>query len=298
VILCLTAILGFGSATELLLSPPGLAATATKDDPLCSECKQLIGQVLNNNTLQQFLHQVESYCSYLPGGFGEQCKKFIDQYGQQLINEILSKYNPDTVCKDLLHLCQGKQIFMGIPLAVVPQATKQQDPCGMCKQVIGQFINKNTLEQVLHTVEKLCDQLPGGFGSECKSLIDSFGEQIINQIIQTYTPEYVCKDLIHVCSFNKQNPVVHDEHPLLVKMVVNKLANDQLCDTCMNVAGQILNNATLQALLQRADTLCDRLPGWLGDQCHQMIESEGKRIIAEILKFTPDKLCKTCLHLC
>jgi hypothetical protein len=290
-VVCLSVIVGLCSAAEQVAAPE------PKDDQLCQMCEQLIGKYLNNATLQQLLHQVESYCGYLPGGLGDQCKSMVDQYGQQIIKEILGKYNAKTICTDLLHVCQGKQVFLlaGIPFQQAP-GVKQQDPCAMCKQVIGQVLNEQTLENLLSRVESFCDKLP--FGEECHTILHKFGEQLIDSILAKYTPDSVCKDIFHVCSRDKSAAPVFVEHPLLVQLLA-KQSNDQLCDTCMNVAGQLLTEKTLSAILDRVEAMCDRLPGFVADECHKIVQSEGKQFVAQILaSYTPAKVCQQFLHLC
>jgi len=267
-----------------------MPVSAPKQQDPCAMCKQVVGQFLNKNTLEQLLHKVESFCDKLPGGFAAQCKQIVDQYGEQLINQILATYTPEKVCKDIFHVCSYEK------------DEKQQDPCAMCKQVVGQFLNKNTLEQILHKIDSLCDKLPGGFAAQCKQIVDQYGEQLINQILATYTPEKVCKDIFHVCSYEEKE-VVSRTIPMLI--LANRpqylpfKKNQQLCDTCTNVGKQLLNKDTLNALLERAEEFCDRLPGWIGEQCHKVLESEGHKVIDELVtKFTPDKVCKDILHFC
>jgi len=297
ILCCVLAVAGLTQAV-----PQELTNLPTQqDDQACQYCKQLVDQVLNTNTLHQVLHSIDKYCDYLPGEFGQQCKQLVDQYGEQLINEILSKYNSKVICTDIAHVCSAKTLF--VAGGFVPAPEKQGDPCAMCKQAVGQVLNKNTLEQILHKIESLCDKLPGGFAEQCKQVVDQFGEQLINQILATYTPEKVCKDILHVCSFEKDAPkivppmlILANRPQALPKKGVGK---DQLCDTCTSVAKQILNRETLEALLNRAEQFCDRLPGWVGEQCKQLLESEGHKVIEELLtKYTPEKVCKDIMHFC
>jgi len=300
ILCCLLAVAGLSKAApqELINQPQ---AVELKDDQACDYCKQLVDKVLNKDTLHAVLQKVEKYCDYLPGEFGQQCKQLVEQYGEQIINEILSKYNSKTICTDIVHVCQAKKVFLVAGVQPVSASLKQEDPCAMCKQVVGQFLNKNTLEQILHKIESLCDKLPGGFATQCKQIVDQYGEQLINQILQTYTPEKVCKDIFHVCSFNKEDVARH-VMPMLIlanRPQYHSSGKNQLCDTCTSVATQILNKDTLDALLERAEQLCDRMPGWVGQQCHEILESEGHKVINDLLtKYTPEKVCKDLLHFC
>jgi cytidine deaminase len=263
------------------------------NDQACDYCIQALSQIINNATLQQLLHKVESYCSYLPGDFGTQCKQAVDQYGQQIINEILHKYSPKAICTDVLHLCSSK-----LTEQLVADA-KQTSPCDMCKQLFGQVLNKDTLEQVLHRIDGLCDKLPGGFADQCRQIIDSYGEQVIQQILSKYTPESICRNMVHVCSYDQQKPVTAFDGGMLMRFYLDKAANDQLCDTCISVCGQILNEQTLGSILQKVEQLCNKLPSWASDQCRQLIDNEGKQIVSQILsQYTPDKICKNVIHVC
>lgn len=47
---------------------------------------------------------LEKICDHLPAHYKEECNNFLDNYGKQLIDFLLTSATPHTICM-LLHLC-------------------------------------------------------------------------------------------------------------------------------------------------------------------------------------------------
>ena len=56
---------------------------------------------------QQIEKDLEDVCSLLPGSLADTCKSLVQQYTPQLIQMLINKEDPETVCKQV-GLCQGK----------------------------------------------------------------------------------------------------------------------------------------------------------------------------------------------
>jgi len=59
-------------------------------------------------------------------------------------------------------------------------------------------------DDIIKAVEKVCSLLQGNDQSECKTLVDSFGPQIIKLLVQQLSPQMICPKL-NLCP---KNPTV------------------------------------------------------------------------------------------
>lgn len=50
-------------------------------------------------------------------------------------------------------------------------------------------------EEVIQTVEKVCTYLPSTLSAECKDLIETYGQAIIELLVQEADPKTVCSVL-------------------------------------------------------------------------------------------------------
>jgi len=190
----LGAILGYACAADIPAVPSMKVlyklAPVAANGQLCDSCLQIFGEILNNETLTELLHRAEAFCDKLPGEFGQKCHEWIQDEGQKIIHEILTKFTPQRICTDYLHLCQQKGIFV---------ASGKTPLCDPCLQVLGKILNKEVLTELLKRAESLCDRLPGELGTMCHNFIDQQGQKLIDEILAKYTPQSVCTDLLHLC---------------------------------------------------------------------------------------------------
>lgn len=47
-------------------------------------------------------------------------------------------------------------------------------------------------EEVIHAVEKVCTYLPSSLSSQCKDLVETYGQAIIELLVQQADPKTVC----------------------------------------------------------------------------------------------------------
>lgn len=53
-------------------------------------------------------------------------------------------------------------------------------------------------EEVIHAVEKVCSILPSSVSAQCRDLIETYGQAIIELLIQEVDPSTVC-NLLGLC---------------------------------------------------------------------------------------------------
>ncbi|KAL5975410.1 hypothetical protein ACLOJK_019732 [Asimina triloba] len=115
------------------------------------------------------------------GVVSQECKEVVAQYGEQIINLLLSEAQPQKICSQV-GLCtfDGKQgVSMGIE-SVVKEETflhKSNAMCSTCELAVvwmqNQLRQNQTEEHILSYANQLCDRLPSPMGQssvDCGSL--------------------------------------------------------------------------------------------------------------------------------
>jgi len=137
-------------------------------------------------------HQV---CSILPHSLSQECTTLLDQYGPVIIQKILNKESPDTICAQL-KVCGQRQ----------PQPVDSENgasECVICQyitsKVYGYLSEPVTEEHIAEALVKVCDVLPGAARVACESLLDSWSGDIVAFILAKEQPDVICRQL-HACS--------------------------------------------------------------------------------------------------
>ncbi|EFA80607.1 transcription factor jumonji [Heterostelium album PN500] len=89
-------------------------ATAQANAELkCDLCQFVVNHaeqlVLKNHTQTQIIHQMEKSCHKLPHKWSGQCVSLIDGYGPLIIQKLVEREDPKTVCNQI-HLCKKHHV--------------------------------------------------------------------------------------------------------------------------------------------------------------------------------------------
>ncbi|XP_053181610.1 surfactant protein Bb [Scomber japonicus] len=81
-------------------------------NPACTLClfliKKLETLLPKNMTEDALMKIMEEFCSLVPHSYKDQCDDFVDKYGVQIVEFLLSSAAPHTICT-LLHICLFKE---------------------------------------------------------------------------------------------------------------------------------------------------------------------------------------------
>jgi saposin len=264
--------------------PPRKATvqTAPKQAANCFTCKLLVGQVenlvANNQTEAQIINTLETKLCPALGTLAPACKQLVEQFGPMIIQYILNGASPEKIC-ELIGQCPKPP----------RKAPKPAANCFTCKLLVGQVeqlvLNNQTESQIINTLEtKLCPAL-GSLANTCKQLVEQFGPNIIEQLLNGASPEKVC-ELIGQCPKPPRKAVVHAAKPKAQNCVACKLLVSQ-------VESYVLNNQTESQIINTLETkLCPAL-GSLASTCKQLVEQYGPNIIEQLLNgIAPEKVCE------
>ncbi|XP_061420818.1 LOW QUALITY PROTEIN: prosaposin-like [Lethenteron reissneri] len=172
-----------------------------KGGPNCVICEfvmekleELIG---NNKSEAAIVKDLELVCSHLPSTIASECKEFVDTYGRAAIELLVQELDAGTVCT-FLGLCKSEARQLALA-RVMPAKLAGGTFCEACKllvsyldSMLGQNATKEQIEQALETV---CSFLPDAFQQQCDSLVEQYGELLVQLLEQALDPDFVCNKL-------------------------------------------------------------------------------------------------------
>lgn len=191
----------------------------------CELCKYAITELDNylssNATDEKILAELEKVCDILPSGDQPACKAFIDSEGPALIQYLVSKLDPTTVCGEI-HACTNstkaalKKMVLNFRRAI-PVKSAPNDECATCKAVVtaldAELESNQTQQAIINELEKVCAKL-GPLASACENWVSTNGPALIDDLAQKLDPTTVCDDL-HLCSavpsLSQANPLLGGE---------------------------------------------------------------------------------------
>ncbi|GAA6112088.1 prosaposin isoform X6 [Tachysurus ichikawai] len=164
--------------------------------------------------------------------------------------------------------------------AMIAQIESQCDLLGpgiadMCRQYVSQYAplifqqlmsmeiesliqDQTTEDEVVQAVEKVCSILPSTLSAQCKDLIDTYGQAIIELLIQEADPKTICS-LLGLCRDASRTFV-----PVMVKAENEAAGLCGICKVFIQYAGGMLE--------QNLRIICSIMPVEYSAQCEQFIE--------------------------
>ncbi|KAM6347255.1 prosaposin isoform 2-T2 [Alca torda] len=188
------------------------ASVQEKTFSVCEICetmvKEVTGLLESNKTEEEIVHEMEVVCYLLPGSVKDQCKDFIDVYGQALIDMLLEATNPEAVCV-MLKCCAANKPPQQQPVLVKPA----DGFCDICKMVVAyadKELEKNaTTAEIEALLEKVCHFLPESVSDQCVQFVEQYEPVVVQLLAEMMDPTFVCTKL-GVCGSAKQ-PLLGDD---------------------------------------------------------------------------------------
>jgi len=226
-------------------------------------------------------------CGKLPTSMSGECKTLVDTYADQIIKMIVQDLaDPTGLCKEL-GLCSSLKQVKAVPVKANPVT------CEVCKYAMSyldsMLVQNSTEEEVKQALDSLCGKLPTSMSGECKTLVDTYADQIIKMIVQDLAdPTSLCKDL-GLCSSKNTKTSIVKSNPVTC----------EICEMAMQYLESMLsNNSTEEEIKQGLDQLCAYLPESARGECTSLVDQYADTIVKLLLQeLKPDVICKE-LQLC
>jgi saposin len=268
-----------GLCKKVVMVPP-----TTNNEIECEVCQFVLGEIekyiQGNSTEHQITAIVEQVCTFLPKSYGGICKAFIDQYAKQIIEALVDKFPPRTICQQIGLCKKNSADKIKSNNAVV---------CAVCKYIvveIEKYVGQNSSEsQIIHTVEKICSHLPLTIKNTCDAFIEQYGPTIIEYLINKYPADLICgaMGLCNKTHIKRVPPVKQFENPIY-------------CTVCKLVLTEaekfISQNSTEQEIITALEKACAQLPKSYAPVCVAFVDQYGPEVIQLLLnKFPPNQIC-------
>lgn len=277
---------------------------------MCEFAVQFLQNMLQQKATREEIEQaVETLCDQMPHTIAEECEDYVDAYGDQVIELLAQEMDASEICP-FLHLCPAHE--SQDVLEVQPE--KQDVTCVMCEYAMTQLEDMledhKTEENIRHALDTLCGLLPKTVRPECQTFVDTYTEQIIQMLIDDFTPDQVCVQLGLCKPKDSVLPQLDSSHQLPIsRMFVNHPApqtnEDEefeiqqsavcvMCEFAMSQLDQMLSeNATESQIMEVVDFVCAHLPGTLADDCIGFVEEYGDAIIKLLVhEMSPKTVCQ------
>ncbi|XP_061766494.1 prosaposin isoform X1 [Nerophis ophidion] len=289
---------------------------------VCQDCIKFLSDTqaeakANSSFVDSLIETIENKCDLMGPGLSDMCRQYVSQYGSLAVEQLLSM-EPKDACSNagfcsamkkstpMLNLLPAKMLPATksvLALNLVP-ATKMQSKsakpmvrvrdspmCAICEFVMNQLEsmlkNKTTEDEVIQAVEKVCAYLPSSLGTECKDLIDTYGQAIIELLIQEADPKTVCT-VLALCNSAKRAFV-----SALDVTTFNAGGYCKVCKMAVTYIDGILEkNATEAQIEESVRKVCSFLPDSYQTQCDQLVEQYEPMLVQLLVQMLdPDFVC-------
>ncbi|XP_035668816.1 prosaposin-like isoform X1 [Branchiostoma floridae] len=221
--------------------------------------------------------------------FGLLCTLLLFGTAYGLLGERRCSWGPGYWCKGIDTAKECGAIDHCAQAVWSKQEVKSDAVCDTCEEVVGLarlVVSLNaTEEEILEVLENACTVLPDALKDTCKTLVETYGPEVIQLLKSELDPKAVCQAL-KLCQEGKALP----KKPAQDKFI-------DLCPECELVVGKakdlVDKNSTEPEVIDFLKVhLCEQL-GALAAACNTTMDTYGP-IVYKLLeqKIDPDKICK------
>lgn len=163
--------------------------------------------------------------------------------------------------------------------------------CTICEYVMKQLESMvqqhSTEEEIIHAVEQVCSILPSSLSSQCKDLVETYGQAIIDLLVQEVDPKTVCT-VLGLCNGQGRAYVVALDKP--------RFKVGGYCEVCKAavsyIDGILEKNATEAEIEEAVRKVCNFLPDSYKTECDQLVQQYEPILVQLLLQMLdPDFVC-------
>ncbi|XP_024153214.1 prosaposin isoform X1 [Oryzias melastigma] len=293
-------------------------------DEVCQDCIKFLTDAqaeakANSSFINSLIQNIESQCDLLGPGLSDMCKQYVGQYGPVVVQQLMSmEQQPKQICSmagfcseekksvPMMTLQAAKTVpaAKSIPALKLFPATKvesapakgivrvkESPQCAICefvmKQVESMLTDQTTEEEVVQAVQKVCYLVPSSLTAQCKDLIETYGQAIIELLVQEVDPKTVCT-MLGLCNDPSRAYVVALDRP--------RFKAGGYCEVCKMavsyIDGILEKNATEAEIEEAVKKVCSFLPDSYKTECDQLIEQYEPVLVQLLLQMLdPDFVC-------
>ncbi|PAA81918.1 hypothetical protein BOX15_Mlig034575g1 [Macrostomum lignano] len=287
-----------GLCTTTKMTPPvaSLVRKPARASPQCLTCefvmREVEQQLSQNATQTEIESALQQVCSLLPQTVRQECDGFVQQYTPIIIQLLVNGLSPQRICT-VLGLCTQVQQPVSPVRAKLGATSTACDTCQTVVVYVKSLLKENATEQeIIDTVEKVCNFLPTAERPTCKMFVDQYGPYVIQLLLQDLNPMQVCQ-LLGLCTQKKLQAAVRKQKQIS--------AGPQclLCEFVMReVDKQLSQNATQTEIEAALLQVCSVLPQTVRQECDGFVQQYTPIIIQLLVNgLSPQRVCSA-LGLC
>nr|XP_033956933.1 prosaposin isoform X1 [Pseudochaenichthys georgianus] len=256
-------------------------------------CKQYVSQYAESviQAIMSMEQQPKDLCAH--AGFCTAMKKSIPMMNLQAAKTVPAVETVPAVKTVLAVKTVPLRLFPATKVESKPAMVRVRESpgCTICqivmKQLEAMLEDQKTEEEVIAAVEKVCTYLPGSLSAQCKDLVETYGQAIIELLVQQADPKTVCT-VLALCNDASRAfvPVPNLAH-------YKAGGYCQVCKLAVGYIDGILEkNATEAQIEEAVKKVCSFLPDSFQTECDQMIQQYEPMLIQLLLQMLdPDFVC-------
>jgi len=192
------------------------------DSPACVICEYVMSQLeielKDKKTQTDIEDTVRNICHKMPKTVDSKCTKFVDDYGTLIIT-LIATTPPKELCTQM-QLCSA---------AARMESKIEVIECAICHEstqaLVKILADQNMEHTVEHVMEKICSHIPAKYYERCITLVESYGQSMIN-IISKGELQTVCSQ-IGMCFPNEYQSFVQIDRVDVPIRADNKAVNNE-----------------------------------------------------------------------
>jgi len=236
--------------------------------------------IAENQTEAQIVVHLDKLCTAFPGSFGKECETIVAAYVPRIIGYLEAGYPASVICQKI-GLCPK-----------ILKRNVEQSGCSICTLVVTyveSYLSANQTEaEIIQQLDQLCADLPGSFGTECKSIVSAYVPQIITFLEAGYPANVVCSKIGLCTSNKKENTNYHSRDRRSIQQ-----GGCSICELVVTYVEQFVQqNKTEAQIIAEVDQLCSLLPSPINGACDQFAAAYVPQLIQWIInKENPQQFC-------
>lgn len=168
---------------------------------ICTFCQMFLHylqvEISDSRNEEEVKTAVESACDRLPDAIVDECKQFVEAYGNAVISLLVQDIDPSSVCPGL-GLCPKVEEVRKVGVAEDDKST-----CPLClfaaEQIETVLKNNKTEANIEEALDKLCTHLSDKLQAECTQFVALYSNALVQMILENFTPQDICVEL-KLCS--------------------------------------------------------------------------------------------------
>ncbi|XP_010895677.2 surfactant protein Bb [Esox lucius] len=177
--------------------------------PTCTFCvyilKKLESMLPTERTEETIVKLMGEVCGLLPASYTDQCNDFINKYGKEIVEFLLSSAAPHSICV-LLHLC----LFQEIP-STESSLPSDCDSCRTLAVLSRLHLGLNATEPQTSTfLQSVCQMHPNAV-PKCKTFTTFYGPRLRKVLGRQMEAPNACEKA-DVCVAVKEQPLLGKNH--------------------------------------------------------------------------------------